>query len=141
MSRGVPTISLFTLCAALLGCAAGTEGQPDAGPDGSTSGQPDAGPDGGPGPQSAKMPLPTRGIPDPVLHEVETPEPLSSNLGFGPKGLASELPGPAGGLGRFGDRVEQCVQQGGTLADCAGTAGLCAARDAALGQVGGVVFD
>jgi hypothetical protein len=134
MSRGVPTISVFALCAALLGCDAGTEAQPDGSvPDGSTSGQPDAGPDGGPGPQSAKMPLPTRGIPDPVLHEVETSEPLSSNLAFGAKGLASELPGAAGTIGTFGERVERCVQQGGTLADCAGTAGLCAARDAALG--------
>jgi len=89
--------------------------------------------------RSVVMPLPTRGIPDPVLHEVpaEPPLPGSASIvakdgGFG---------GGAGAGATFGGRVEQCMQQGGTLADCSGTAGLCLARDLAMGQIGGELFD
>ena len=124
-------------CFALFGCG-DSYGAPGLDPSDPSS---PSSPSGEPGPgsgRSAVMTLPTRGLPDPVLHEVpaELASPGSASIvaknGFG---------GAAGAAAAFGGRVEQCMQQGGTLADCSGTAGLCLARDVAMGQIGGELFD
>lgn len=133
---------LMPFILALFGCG-DSSGAPGGDPTGSggtggagaTNGDPSD-----PMEPSATMPLPERGIPDPVLHDAPLEGAALARTASRTKGLG-DLPGAAGTIGGFGERVERCVQRGGSLAECGGTAGLCLARDTAVGQIGGQLFD
>jgi len=73
-----------------------------------------------PGSPSSGIPLPTLEIPFDLL----------------PPG-SEEIAGAAGILDDLGDRLERCFERGGTLQECAETAGLCFLRDQGVGLLEG----
>lgn len=135
-------LGLFLLLIAGNICGSSSDGSPPVDDDVLPKPEPDTEPPVNPPPS---LPLSTRGVPDPVIH---TPAPTQED--FSTLQWAKNRPifplfslSPCSACetrDRFLQDFERCRQQGGTVEECAGLAGLCLVRDQLLDRVHTTVF-